>query len=287
MAEGDGLPGPRRRRQRVHRLHVQLRTDRARAPPPRASTPPPRAQQRAGDCQNGPGAVIVELAELLRRRRRPRRLGDVRQERHRRDDDVRDGGPGGDRDVARCSWPRAPTTAPRRGARRPSPASCPRTAPTCCTTATTTSSRSRRRRRVGRRRRRRDRRVAVQARRPPRPGARRPGVRRRACARSATTRARRSILDDVRCGFRLAHGGSWEPIGVAPRPVGVEQGDRQRLRPRRRAGNDRFRDGAERIFVTGSFWFSAVAMAAVDRDDRRARRRGRRGLDGAHRPAAA
>ena len=28
------------------------------------------------------------------------------------------------------------------------------------------------------------------------------------------------------------------------------------------AGNDRFRAGAERIFVTGSFWFSAAAMAA-------------------------
>jgi glutamate-1-semialdehyde 2,1-aminomutase len=27
-------------------------------------------------------------------------------------------------------------------------------------------------------------------------------------------------------------------------------------------GNDRFRDGAQKIFVTGSFWFSAVAMAA-------------------------
>lgn len=27
-------------------------------------------------------------------------------------------------------------------------------------------------------------------------------------------------------------------------------------------GNDHFRDGASKIYVTGSFWFSAVAMAA-------------------------
>ena len=28
-------------------------------------------------------------------------------------------------------------------------------------------------------------------------------------------------------------------------------------------GNDAFRDGAKRVFVTGSFWFSAVPMAAA------------------------
>ncbi|MGH3202891.1 MAG: PfkB family carbohydrate kinase [Streptosporangiaceae bacterium] len=31
----------------------------------------------------------------------------------------------------------------------------------------------------------------------------------------------------------------------------------------RTLGNDAFRDGAQRVFVTGSFWFSAVPMAAV------------------------
>ena len=37
------------------------------------------------------------------------------------------------------------------------------------------------------------------------------------------------IMDEVRGGFRLHDGGSWEPIGVRARPECVEQGDRQRV----------------------------------------------------------
>ena len=44
------------------------------------------------------------------------------------------------------------------------------------------------------------------------------------------------ILDDVRCGFRLQLGSSWEPVGVLAGPVGLEQGDRQRPSARSRAG---------------------------------------------------
>ena len=101
----------------------------------------PRAQLDRGDCQNGPGEVARRAGRALRRRRRPCRLGAVRQERHRRHDDVRDRRPRARPSGARCSSPRAPTTAPRRGAPRPRPAWCPRTGPTCCTTASTTSSR--------------------------------------------------------------------------------------------------------------------------------------------------
>jgi glutamate-1-semialdehyde 2,1-aminomutase len=71
------------------------------------------------------------------------------------------------------------------------------------------------------------------------------------------------ILDDVRCGFRLAHGGSWEPLGVAPDLSAWSKAIANGYPLAAIAGNDRFRGGAERIFVTGSFWFSAAAMAAA------------------------
>ncbi len=70
------------------------------------------------------------------------------------------------------------------------------------------------------------------------------------------------ILDDVRAGFRLAHGGSWEPIGVAPDISAWSKAIANGYPLAAVVGNDRFRDGAQKIFVTGSFWFSAVAMAA-------------------------
>ena len=70
------------------------------------------------------------------------------------------------------------------------------------------------------------------------------------------------ILDDVRCGFRLAYGGSWEPIGVDPDLSAWSKAIANGHALAATLGNDRFRVGAEKIFVTGSFWFSAVSMAA-------------------------
>jgi glutamate-1-semialdehyde 2,1-aminomutase len=70
------------------------------------------------------------------------------------------------------------------------------------------------------------------------------------------------ILDDVRCGFRLAHGGSWEPIGVQPDLSAWSKAIANGYPLAAVAGNDRFRTGAQQIFVTGSFWFAAVPMAA-------------------------
>ena len=66
----------------------------------------------------------------------------------------------------------------------------------------------------------------------------------------------------MRAGFRLAHGGSWEPIGVAPDLSAWSKAIANGYGLAAVTGNDRFRDGAQKIFVTGSFWFSAVAMAA-------------------------
>jgi glutamate-1-semialdehyde 2,1-aminomutase len=71
------------------------------------------------------------------------------------------------------------------------------------------------------------------------------------------------VMDEVRTGFRMHHGGSWEPLGVEPdlsawskaiangQPLGVA------------LGSSTFLDGAERIFATGSFWYQAVPMAAA------------------------
>lgn len=70
------------------------------------------------------------------------------------------------------------------------------------------------------------------------------------------------ILDDVRCGFRLSNGGSWEPIGVEPDLSAWSKGIANGHALAAVLGNDKFRDAAASIFVTGSFWFSSVAMAA-------------------------
>lgn len=70
------------------------------------------------------------------------------------------------------------------------------------------------------------------------------------------------ILDDVRCGFRLAYGGSWEPIGVKPDLSAWSKAIANGYPLASVLGNDRFRDAASSIYVTGSFWFSAVSMVA-------------------------
>ncbi|MEM0984969.1 MAG: aminotransferase class III-fold pyridoxal phosphate-dependent enzyme [Pseudomonadota bacterium] len=71
------------------------------------------------------------------------------------------------------------------------------------------------------------------------------------------------IVDDVRAGFRLARDCSWAPLGIQPdlsswgkaiangHPISVL------------LGNDRAREAAGKLYVTGSFWFSAAPMAAA------------------------
>ena len=71
------------------------------------------------------------------------------------------------------------------------------------------------------------------------------------------------ILDDVRAGFRLHLGSSWEPIGVAPDLSAWSKAIANGHPLAAVLGGDAFRDGASRVFVTGSFWFSAAAMAAA------------------------
>jgi glutamate-1-semialdehyde 2,1-aminomutase len=71
------------------------------------------------------------------------------------------------------------------------------------------------------------------------------------------------ILDDVRCGLRLHLGSSWEPIGVLPDLSAWSKAIANGYPLAAVLGSGAFHDAAASIFVTGSFWFSAVAMAAA------------------------
>lgn len=71
------------------------------------------------------------------------------------------------------------------------------------------------------------------------------------------------ILDDVRAGFRLAHGSSWEPLGVEPDLSAWSKGIANGYALGAVLGTDAYRDGARRIYATGSFWCGATSMAAA------------------------
>jgi glutamate-1-semialdehyde 2,1-aminomutase len=70
------------------------------------------------------------------------------------------------------------------------------------------------------------------------------------------------ILDDVRCGLRLHHGSSWEPLGVAPDLSAWSKAIANGYALGAVLGRDSLADAARSIYTTGSFWFAAVSMAA-------------------------
>lgn len=71
------------------------------------------------------------------------------------------------------------------------------------------------------------------------------------------------ILDDVRAGFRLNLGGSWENVGVQPDLSAWSKAIANGFTLAAVTGNNRFRDATSSIFTTGSFWCSAISMAAA------------------------
>lgn len=71
------------------------------------------------------------------------------------------------------------------------------------------------------------------------------------------------ILDDVRAGFRLHLGGSWETVGVRPDLSAFSKAIANGYPLGAIAGAERWREAATKIFTTGSFWCSAVPMAAA------------------------
>ena len=70
------------------------------------------------------------------------------------------------------------------------------------------------------------------------------------------------VLDDVRAGFRLARESSWHHLGVEPDIScwGKSLANGHSLSAT--MGNDRAREAASKIYVTGSFWHAAAPLAA-------------------------
>jgi glutamate-1-semialdehyde 2,1-aminomutase len=71
------------------------------------------------------------------------------------------------------------------------------------------------------------------------------------------------VIDDVRAGFRLDLRGSWEPYGVRPDLTAWSKAMGNGYAIAAVTGTDALREAATRLYSTGSFWFSAVAMAAA------------------------
>jgi glutamate-1-semialdehyde 2,1-aminomutase len=71
------------------------------------------------------------------------------------------------------------------------------------------------------------------------------------------------VIDEVRAGFRLNHGGSWERLGVEPDLSAWSKAIANGYPLAAIVGRGRYAEAASRIFVTGSFWYQAVPMAAA------------------------
>ena len=71
------------------------------------------------------------------------------------------------------------------------------------------------------------------------------------------------VVDDVRAGFRLTRDCSWELAGVRPDLSTWGKSFANGHPISALLGSDRCREGAGAMYVTGSFWFAAVPMAAA------------------------
>ena len=85
----------------------------------------------------------------------------------------------------------------------------------------------------------------------------------RACRAAADRKDAALIVDDVRAGFRIDIGGTWEAVGVRPDLSAWSKAIANGHALGAVTGNDRFREGATKVFTTGSFWTASVAMAAA------------------------
>ncbi len=71
------------------------------------------------------------------------------------------------------------------------------------------------------------------------------------------------LLDEVRAGLRMGRGGSWEALGVAPDLSAWSKALANGYPIAAVLGGDATRDAATQVFSTGSFWFSALPMVAA------------------------
>lgn len=71
------------------------------------------------------------------------------------------------------------------------------------------------------------------------------------------------MMDEVRAGFRLARGGSWEHLGVDPDLGAWGKAMANGYPISAVVGSEPLREAATKLYSTGSFWYSAVPMAAA------------------------
>ncbi|MGA3204675.1 MAG: aminotransferase class III-fold pyridoxal phosphate-dependent enzyme [Bryobacteraceae bacterium] len=71
------------------------------------------------------------------------------------------------------------------------------------------------------------------------------------------------IVDDVRAGFRLARDCSWSKVGVEPDLSAWGKAIANGYALSALAGSEKARAAVQTIFVTGSYWFQAIPMAAA------------------------
>ncbi len=71
------------------------------------------------------------------------------------------------------------------------------------------------------------------------------------------------VLDDVRAGFRLNIAGSWESLGVRPDLSAYSKAIANGYPLSAVAGGERFRAAAGKVYATGSFWCGSVPLAAA------------------------
>jgi glutamate-1-semialdehyde 2,1-aminomutase len=71
------------------------------------------------------------------------------------------------------------------------------------------------------------------------------------------------IIDEVRAGFRLNLGGSWDDLGVAADLSAWGKAMANGYALSAVTGTASLREAATRIYVTGSYWYGNVAMAAA------------------------
>jgi glutamate-1-semialdehyde 2,1-aminomutase len=71
------------------------------------------------------------------------------------------------------------------------------------------------------------------------------------------------IVDDVRAGFRLARDCSWSKLGIQPDLSAWGKCIANGYPLSALLGSEKARTAAQKIFVTGSYWFQAIPMAAA------------------------
>ena len=84
----------------------------------------------------------------------------------------------------------------------------------------------------------------------------------RAARELATAEGAALVLDEVRTGFRLDVRGAWESLGIRPDLTAFSKALGNGYPIAALVGTDALSAAASEVYVTGSFWYSAVPMAA-------------------------